>query len=90
MSNIGDSSVRQVSDKGFSPFKSRSTVIFLACLCALLYINCLSWFAGFFNTEFALVSVYLVRDIMIGVTTHQKTADAIGSTPTSNKPPNAS
>lgn len=80
---IGESNIKPLTDKEISPFKSRSTVIFLSCLSALLYINCLAWFAGFFNTEFALVSVYLVRDIMLGVTNHQKTADAIGSIPAS-------
>ena len=79
MSAIGDSSVKdvpQVKDgQAISPFRSRSTVIFISCLLALLYLNLLCWIAGFFSEAIALISIYLVRDIMLGVMGHQSKSD---------------
>lgn len=58
-----------------NPLKSRSTVIFIACLSGLMYMNALCWIAGFFSEAIALVSIYLIRDIMLSTIGHQKSAD---------------
>jgi len=55
-----------------APWRSRSTIIFSLCVSGLLTINLLAWKAGFFNTEFALVSVYIFRDMMKDALDHQK------------------
>lgn len=72
---IGASQIKPVKKDAEGPFKSRSTIIFLGCRFGLLYLNCLCWVAGFFSEAIALVSIYLMRDIMLGVMGHQKAED---------------
>lgn len=62
-----------------SPWKSRSTIIFITCTVGLVSVNILAWVAGYFSTEFALVSVYIFRDMMKDCLGHQETSDKSGS-----------
>lgn len=78
-----DSTITGVS-KGeiiLNPLRSRSTVVFLACLFGLLYLNLLCWYAGFFSEAIALISIYAVIDLMNGVMGHQKSDDKGVKTP---------
>lgn len=58
---------------------SRSTI---ACICSfatLLTINLMALKAGFFTTEFAIITVYLCRDILLSLLTHQEKSDELAS-----------
>ena len=83
---IGESSARPVSDKAFSPFKSRSTVIYIFSLFGLLCLNAFCVKAGFYTEVIACISINALVGIMNNVTNHQKTSDAVGSIPTSKAP----
>lgn len=54
-----------------NPFRSRSTVLALACLVTLLILNGMAWKSGWYNSEFALVSVYIVKEILQALFKHQ-------------------
>ncbi len=73
---IGSSSIRTLENgSGENPFKSRSTLIFLSSIFGLMYVNVLCWVSGYFSQEIALISIYLMRDIMLKVIDHQKTVE---------------
>ena len=54
-----------------NPFRSRSTVMATECLIALLALNWMAWKSGWYNAEFALVSVYICKDILLAIFNHQ-------------------
>lgn len=53
------------------PFQSRSVIVCIICLITLTGINIMAVYTGFFNEAFALVSVYLIKDILVAVFGHQ-------------------
>lgn len=73
--------------------KSTPIVVCAICFATLIVVNFMAFKAGFFNTEFAVITVYLCRDILLGILTHQERTDEIASSPTSNEknptPPNS-
>lgn len=59
-----------------NPFRSRSTILATECLVCLLLLNVMAWKSGFYNSEFALVSVYIVKEILQSIFQHQNKEDA--------------
>ncbi len=88
--SAGDSSIQYVKSEkipGLSPFRSRSTIIALACLATLLAIATLTcvaaWMTGYFNNEIAALifsnSVLILSKIVDSVFGHQAQTDKIKS-----------
>ncbi len=63
-------------DNKVNPFRCTSTLICIICLTALTGINLMAVKTGFFDEAFALVSVYLIKDILVAVFGHQSKSDA--------------
>lgn len=76
---IGDSAVRTLGLPPNSPFRSRSTIICLACLGTLLGICYMSVRAGFFTVEFASMTLLVLREIIAQVFGHQQKVDSNGN-----------
>lgn len=70
---IGDSAVLEVKKISMNPMRSRSTIVCVFCILGILYLNLLGWQAGFYAKEMALVSIYILRDVMNSCLSHQKT-----------------
>jgi hypothetical protein len=58
-----------------NPFRSRSTVICLACLGTLIAIDELAMISGYFNVEFASLSIFVLREMIAQVFGHQLKSD---------------
>ena len=58
-----------------NPFRSRSTVICAMCLITLCIIDAMSMRAGYFNVEFASLSIFVLREIIGNVFNHQRKSD---------------
>lgn len=67
-----------------NPFRSRSTVICMACLLTLLGIDAMAMKSGYFNVEFASLSIFVLREMIGNVFNHQNKADLIKSDSESN------
>lgn len=70
-----DSTIISFKGKPSNPFRSRSTIVCLLCLLTLTGINLMAVKTGFFNEAFALVSVYIIKDILTSVFMHQIKSD---------------
>lgn len=62
-------------DNKVNPFRSRSTVICIACLMTLVVIDGMAMYAGYFNVEFASLSIFVLREMIGAVFGHQLKAD---------------
>lgn len=58
-----------------NPFRSRSTVICIACLMTLVIIDGMAMYSGYFNVEFASLSIFVLREMIGAVFGHQLKAD---------------
>lgn len=58
-----------------NPFRSRSTVICFGCLGTLMTIDFMAMKSGYFNVEFASLSIFVLREIIGNVFGHQLKAD---------------
>lgn len=52
----------------------------------LISVNAMALRGGFFDTTFALVSVYLCRDILLGILKHQEVSDEQGAPKITSEP----
>ncbi len=59
-----------------NPLKSRSTIICFACLAALIVIDGMAMYAGYFNVEFASLSIFVLREMVDKVFGHQQKTDS--------------
>lgn len=73
--SIPDSTFSLVG-KSQNPFRSRSTVICFGCLLTLITIDFMAMKSGYFNVEFASLSIFVLREIIGNVFGHQAKADA--------------
>lgn len=79
--SLPDSGVRVVDGKAVlaNPFRSRSTILCLACLATLMGIVVVSMKSGFYNVEFASMCLLVLREMIAAALNHQFRADQNGS-----------
>lgn len=65
-----------VIGKPMNPFRSRSTIICFGCLGTLIMIDFMAMKSGYFNVEFASLSIFVLREIISNVFGHQAKTDA--------------
>lgn len=69
-----DSEIK-ILNRGLNPLRSRSTLICLACLLTLIVIDVLAMRSGYFNVEFASMSLLVLREMIAASLSHQIKAD---------------
>lgn len=69
-----------------NPFMSRSTILATECLVSLLILNFMAWKSGWYNSEFALVSVYILKEILQSIFSHQLKGDTLSNENPTPKP----
>lgn len=65
-----------------NPLQSRSTVICLMCFLTLIAVNVMAVKSGYFDTSFALVTIVICKDILLGILKHQETSDELNASTT--------
>lgn len=71
---MSDSTVVTATRKQ-NPFRSRSTLICMACLLSLLIIDFMAMKSGYFNVEFASMSLLVLREMISASLNHQFKSD---------------
>lgn len=59
-----------------NPFRSRSTLIALACIAAFLCLSALVLKAGYFNDEYALTGLMFLSTLSGKMLDHQRSSDS--------------
>lgn len=75
---MSDSTIQYLKDGSkvpVNPFRSRSTVIALSCISALLGIVWMTIKAGYYNDTFAGACLMLLTNIVYAFTNHQRETD---------------